>query len=374
MKKRLTILVLIFIGIIATSVTIYSKNIKQKIKSKTLKISQINKANYQNNLLDKSFTLVAVGDIMLGSCIPDGWIPPNNDCTPFFKPFLSHFTEADIMFGNFEGVFSDTKVGAKKCNDPKWCWTFGMPTKYVNCFVDAGFDILNLANNHSKDFGTEGIKNTIKILQDNKINFAGVEGYPFDTMTRNGVKIGFCGFAPGGANYQITDIAGMQKIVKHLDTICDIVIVSFHGGAEGPDHEHVTSKDEFYLEQNRGNVYIFAHKAIEAGGDIILGHGPHVTRAVEIYNDRLIVYSMGNFATFHFVRHGPYGMAPIFKIFTDKTGKFEKAQIISVKPTVLGPEYDSTFAALKKIQQLTKADFPEKTNIIIGDDGWILPN
>jgi hypothetical protein len=376
MKKRVIVIVVLLIPILAISATYIVHDIRKHEKPEKSPINAYsviaeNLDSVKSNR-DDTVCIAAVGDIMLGSIVPEGWIPPNNDCTPFFKPFISILSSADITFGNFEGVFTDTKAGMKKCNDPKWCYTFGIPTKYVDCFLDAGFDVMSLANNHAYDFGEIGLKNTIKVFTENKLHFAGPLTHPHDTFSVKGIKIGFCAFAPNWGTCQITDIKGMQKTVGYLDSICDLVIVSFHGGAEGPDYEHVTRKYETYLGQNRGNVYDFAHKAIDAGGDVILGHGPHITRAIELYKDKFIVYSMGNFATFRFVRHGPYGMAPIFKIYTTKGGKFIKAEIVSVKPSNPGPQFDSTFAALKKIQALTKQDFPESM-LDIRDDGMVLP-
>ena len=68
-------------------------------------------------------------------------------------------------------------------------------------------------------------------------------------------------------------------------------------------------------DQNRGSVYRFAHEVVDAGADVVFGHGPHVTRALEFYRDRLICYSLGNFATYRrFNLSGPNGIAPIVKV------------------------------------------------------------
>ncbi len=157
-----------------------------------------------------------------------------------------------------------------------------------------------------------------------------------------------------------------------LDSLSDIVIVSFHGGAEGSKYQHVTRKTETFLGQNRGNVYEFAHLVIDAGADIVFGHGPHVTRAVEIYKNRFITYSMGNFVTYRrFNLSGANGLAPILKVFVDKQGNFFKAKVYSVNQYEnKGPALDPQNRALKKIQTLTKSDFPE-LKIDINEDGII---
>lgn len=318
--------------------------------------------------------VVAVGDIMMGTIHPNGeFLPPNNDCSRSFSMVKSYFANADIVFGNLEGALTDSKASAKNCNDPQWCYTFGMPTKFVNCLVDAGFNVLSLANNHSGDYGEQGRTSTQQTLKNAGIYFAGLTNCPTVEFEKDGIKYGFCAFAPNSGTISVTDIPAAEAIVKKLKAKCDIVIVSFHAGAEGSSYQHVTRKTETFLGQDRGNVYNFSHKMIDAGADILLGHGPHVTRAVEIYKDRFIAYSMGNFSTYKRVNvQGVSGLAPIFRIYTGPDGKFIKAQIT---PTFQPnddrtPRLDPNKRVIKVIQDLTKTDFPEQ-KINITNDGWI---
>ena len=293
--------------------------------------SHIDKINDDSVKVEKhekdTITIVAVGDIMLGTNYPSSpnYLPPNNDCSTLIGDVVEYLRDADLTFGNSEGVFSDKPEYAKHCNDPKWCYRFSMPTKYVNCLVDAGFDVVSIANNHVYDLGSHGKQSTIKTLQESGINFAGVCDIPVDTFTIEGIKYGFCAFAPNTGTCQITDYPKMQETVKMLKAECQIVLVSFHGGAEGSKYEHVPRTYEYFLGQNRGNVYEFAHLAIDAGADIVIGHGPHVTRGVEIYKDRFIAYSLGNFCTYRrFNIQGVNGIAPIIKLWIDKTSEAKK--------------------------------------------------
>ncbi len=109
---------------------------------------------------------------------------------------------------------------------------------------------------------------------------------------------------------------------------------------------------------------------VDAGADIVFGHGPHVTRAVDIYKNRFITYSMGNFVTYRrFNLSGANGLAPIIKVFVDKDGVFHEAKVYSVNQYEnKGPVLDPQNRALKKIKELTKSDFPE-LNIDISDEG-----
>ena len=139
-------------------------------------------------------------------------------------------------------------------------------------------------------------------------------------------------FSPHPGTMNIKNLDQVEEIVGKLDSICDIVIVSFHGGAEGAEHQHVTREDELYLGYNRGNIYEFAMRAVEAGADIVFGHGPHVTRAVQVYQNRLIMYSLGNFCTYaRFNLRGPNGIAPMMNVSVDRDGNFLEAKIYPIR-------------------------------------------
>jgi cell wall-associated NlpC family hydrolase len=248
-----------------------------------------------------------------------------------------------------------------------------MPNRYVNYLVDAGFDVMNIANNHNGDFGAPGRENTVKVLQNAGLHYAGLKDIcETSRFEIKGVKYGFCGFAPNTGTVKITDIAYAKKLVAALDKECDIVIVSFHGGAEGKSHNRVTKQTETFYGENRGNVYEFAHAVIDAGADIVFGHGPHVVRAAELYKDRFIIYSLGNFCTAgDFSINGISGYAPIVKVYTDKAGKFVKGQIFSaLQKDKTGPVPDDAHLAAKEIKRLTELDFPN-TPLRISDEGMI---
>lgn len=330
-----------------------------------------------DTVVPDTVAIVAVGDIMMGTIIPDGkHLPPNNDCSPQLKELISILSGGDITFGNLEGVLTDVKTGAKKCNDPSVCYTFGMPTHFANCLADAGFNLLSIANNHVGDFGEQGRKSTVETLKKSGIRFAGLLDYVItEQFIINGIKYGFCAFAPNTGALNIKDIPAAEKIVRELAETSDVVIVSFHGGGEGKAYRNITRKTETFLGEDRGNVYEFAHRMIDAGADLLLGHGPHITRAVEVYKGRFIAYSMGNFCTYDRINiNGENGLAPVFKIYTDNKGEFLKAEIYPVYQEKFQPvRIDPQKRVIKIIQELTKADFPEMDSVIeITDDGLIL--
>lgn len=328
----------------------------------------------QSFVKEGSVTVVGVGDIMLGTDWPSGkYLPPGNECNQLMKSVLPILRDADITFGNLEGSFADSTAQAKICYDTLNCYIFRMPERFVSCLVEAGFDMLSLANNHSGDFGQEGRNNTRKVLDNAGIAYAGLIEFPVTIVERDSIRFGLCAFAPNRGTCSITDINAAAEIVKDLKKKCDIVIVSFHGGAEGKDHQHVTRFTESYLGYDRGNVYEFAHAMVDAGGDILFGHGPHVSRAIEVYRERLICYSLGNFCTYgRFNLQGPNGIAPVLKVNVDRNGRFLQGQIIPVKQTGRGiTEPDPEKQAIRKIQDLTRTDFPE-VPVEITDEGVIL--
>ncbi len=320
-----------------------------------------------------TITITGVGDIMLGTIVPSrNYLPKNNDCAALLQPTKSILSGADVTFGNLEGTLTDSKAGAKSCRNPKVCYTFGMPTAYAKCLADAGFDLISVANNHSGDFGTRGRQSTINALQDANLTFAGYETHPKAVFEKDGIKYGFCAFAPNRGTCSIKDIEKAKQIVKELANESDIVIVSFHGGAEGSRHQHVPRRTEIFLGENRGDVYKFSRAMIDAGADIIFGHGPHVTRAIDFYKDRFIIYSMGNYCTYSRINiSGVSGLAPIVEIKTDKEGKFITGKIYpTYQVKGKGPQIDPDKRVIKVIQRLTKADIPE-VELTISDNGEI---
>ena len=351
-----------------------SKNISPKtVKDSVVNIATAAIHQEANPTIDsQSIRIIGVGDMMLGSNFPDSRNMPPNDGKYLLTPVKDIISSADVAFGNLEGVLLTADGPPKKCSNPAICYAFKMPDHYVEHFKTAGFDILSVANNHVNDFGKAGTKNTMQVLKKAGIEYAGLTECPFTIFEMKGNKYGFAAFAPNQGTISFNNFANAKKIIRHLDSICDIVIVSFHGGAEGASRRNITRMDELFIGENRGNPYAFARMAIDAGADVIFGHGPHVTRAVDLYKDRFIAYSMGNFATYgSFNLRGPSGLAPIISIEVDKNGKFISGFIHSTKQTGKGgPVLDPANGALKEIIELTKTDIPE-CRLQIETNGYI---
>ena len=323
---------------------------------------------------NKKITVIGVGDIMLGSNYPSKNLLPKNDYN-ILSGTEKILQDADITIGNLEGTLFDEGGIPKSCSDPSVCFVFRTPSKYGQYLKKAGFDYLSIANNHSNDFGDEGIRQTMKNLDELGIKYTGIKKLAETTIIeKDNLKYGFVSFAPLSKTVDLNDYEYGAGLIKSLKSEVDIVIVMFHGGAEGNGKEHLTRKTEMFFGENRGNVFKFARMAVDAGADIIFGQGPHVTRAIELYKNKFISYSAGNFATYgKFNLKGSSGIAPIFKITLDSKGNFIEGEIIPVRQTkgVYGPFIDENKSAVKEIISLNKSDFPEGNGLSVSEEGKI---
>lgn len=318
-----------------------------------------------------TLTVIGVGDIMMGTNYPEDKLPPQNG-EMLMREVETILKSADVTFGNLEGTLLDAGGTPKKCNDPKVCYAFRTPVNYVKNLVNAGFDIMSLANNHAGDMGDEGRKSSMRTLENAGILHAGQLNQKTTVFVKDGIRYGLAAFAPNSNCVPLNDLDGAVKIVKGLADSTDVVIVSFHGGAEGAQYQNVPRVNELFHGENRGDVYKFSHLLIDAGADIVFGHGPHVTRAVEVYNNRFIAYSLGNFCTYRGISvSGVNGLAPIIKVFTDKQGKFLKGKIYpTYQSYATGVRIDPDKQVIRKIQELNRKDFPESPTQI--DDNGII--
>jgi len=305
-------------------------------------------------------TLSAVGDIMLGTHFPSTrYLHPRPEV--LLQPADSLLSISDVAFGNLEGVLLDDEIDSRKCKSWENCYAFKSPESYGALLASSGLDIMGVANNHVNDFSALGRQRTMSTLDAAGLGYAGMQECPtyimdvtLDSLTT--WKVGLCAFAPNSGCMQLLDFKRMARIISELDTLCDIVIVSYHMGAEGQAHAHITKETEMFLGENRGNPYEIARWAIDHGADVILGHGPHVPRAVDLYRDRFITYSMGNFATYaRFNLKGSLGYAPLFRLTLNQDGSLVEGQIHSfLQVGEGGPNPDAEQRAARQLELLTQ--------------------
>lgn len=256
------------------------------------KIKEFLKNSYSQNAPQKT-TLIFTGDIL-----PTRWVSKrahdNNDMSYPFRETYQITSDSDLTIADLECPFAETgpyqELGTVFRGDPE----------LVEGLILAGIDVVNLANNHLGDSQRAGMKFTFDLLGKNNIGFFGAginqtEAHKPYIKEVNGLKIAILGYADPDftpATYEADDqyaglnlmnISKMQEDVKEAKKQADFVIVSMHAGTE-----YIYSPDPDQIE--------FAHKAIEAGADMIYGHHPHVVQAVDVYNGKPIFYSLGNFA------------------------------------------------------------------------------
>ncbi|CAN5359081.1 N/A [soil metagenome] len=306
-------------------------------------------------------TIAAVGDIMMGSPFPNDTRMPPNDGADLFKDVAPILSAADIAFGNLEGPIIDGGVSTKCSPRSTRCFAFRMPTRYGKYLKEAGFDVISLANNHAGDFGDAGRSSTRKVLDDLGIKHAGSDRGRFSTtiLDVKGLKVAVIGFAHNNITPNVNDLAAARQLVQQADKQADIVIVSFHGGAEGTASQNVPNRTETYVGEARGNLPLFSRTVIDAGADLVLGHGPHVLRGIEIYKDRLIAYSLGNFATYGWFRlEAETALTMILNVELDANGKFLRGTIHAGRQEGRGiPVLDDTGTAIKVVRNLSETDF-----------------
>lgn len=228
---------------------------------------------------ERVITISAVGDCTLGNDVNttksrsfDAKVKEkNNDYSYFLSDAKPYFENDDLTIVNFEGTLSDG--GSRQSKQ----FAFRGDPEYVNILTSSSVEAANLANNHSKDYGQQSHDDTITHLEN-----AGITtfiGEKVEIREVNGVKVGLVGI------YALTD-EGKELLEPAMEKIKgmepDIIIVSFHWGAEKATKPSSTQKE-------------LAHKAVDLGANLVIGHHPHVLQGVEKYNGTYILYSLGNF-------------------------------------------------------------------------------
>ncbi len=285
------------------------------------------------------------------------------------KPFLG---EADLLFGNFESTLTDYPESAKDVSQ-NMTFAFRTPPIYAQMFKDLGFDLLSVANNHSMDFGEPGFADTVQAINQTGMQAVGQKDQIL-YKTVNGIPIAFIGFSYLPYHNMMQDLERAGALVQQAKQQAKIVVISVHAGAEGSDQTRVSDRTEYFYGEDRGNMVAFSHGLIDQGADLILGHGPHVPRAVERYRGKLIAYSLGNFVGYKTLSTvGTLGDSLILTVQMNAEGDFLGGRILPVALDGNGiPKLDDYFKSVVLIRNLTQRDFPE-TPLTIDDMGYLLP-
>jgi poly-gamma-glutamate synthesis protein (capsule biosynthesis protein) len=269
---------------------------------------------------EETITLAAVGDILLDRGV--GRQIERHGADYPFRHAAPILREADIAFGNLECPISES---GRLVIKP---YRFRAHPRVLDGLVNAGFDILSLANNHTLDCGRDGLIETMERLQARGVRFVGAGGTRAQAeepvvLEAKGVRVafaGFCDFIPEGvflredrASIAMASEEGVRRAVKRARERADIVVVSFHWGIE-------------YRARPSPRQIELAYAAADAGADLVLGHHPHVLQGLEVrrvqtgsgQRNVLIAYSLGNFV------FDPRGEEPsrtmILRVVLRKTG------------------------------------------------------
>ncbi len=303
-------------------------------------------------LTARSVTIAWVGDMVLASSYGTPPEAGKLSMAPVFGPLRS----ADVSFGNLEETLS--QLPESKCGGSPNCFAFQAPPSYARLMTAAGFDVMNVANNHADDFGVAGERSTERALRAAGVRWTGRPGQ-ITVVRRQGLHIAFLGFAPYSWASRLEQVRVAQALVRKAAVRADLVVVAMHAGAEGSGATHVPRGSETFLGENRGDSRRFAHAVVDAGADLVVGSGPHVIRGIERYHGRLIAYSLGNFVGYkNFGTGGTLSLSAILSVHLRGDGAFAGGTWTSLRlDSDALPHPDPSHASARLVAQLSHEDF-----------------
>ena len=307
--------------------------------------------------------IAAVGDIAMVA---------SNDGGAGYFASVRAYLRGGLVLGNLEGTLTDR--GASKCGTgSSSCFAFRAPPSYGGLLQAAGFNVLNLANNHAYDYGSIGESDTVRTLDRFGLRHTGRPG-EIAVLKAAGVLIAVVGFAPYPWAQSLTDLRAARALVRRADARADVVVVTMHAGAEGEDASHVRRGGEYFLGENRGDPVSFTHAVVDAGADLVVGHGPHVLRGMEWYRGRLIAYSMGNFLGCRTLStSGALALSGILRVSLRADGSWVRGDLVPVRLGGCGvPQRDPAEASHGFVRELSRNDFGRR-GIRVSRSGVLLP-
>jgi poly-gamma-glutamate capsule biosynthesis protein CapA/YwtB (metallophosphatase superfamily) len=305
-----------------------------------------------NESESKTVSMIAVGDIMLDRTV-ENKIRAHNDINYPFLKVTDFLKSADFVFGNLECPITPDDPNIIQANT-----VFNAKPGMEVALKNAGIAIVNLANNHTMNYGEKGMINTLKYLDEVGIVHVGSGKNSVDAaapafVEQGGIKFAFLGYTdtdvlpPGypatttkpGNN--IMDVSKMRQAVQNVRGQADIVVVTMHSGTE-------------YEKVNPRQI-TFAHAAIDSGADVVIGGHSHVLQKIEEYNGKYIFYSLGNFV-FDQMWSVPTTQSIIAKLTFDKNGLVQGEMTPVIIKDYSQPEIVDDQELAKKI--LDQLEFP----------------
>lgn len=319
--------------------------------------------------------ICAGGDVTLGTNLDTGWVhtararlgrrvealPPPDSLLEPLRPLLA---DADVVLWNAEGAIGDGPVNRRKCAPGSTaCFAFRMPAATAEAFVrvaaDSAATVVNVANNHARDDGDVGRRNTMRLLDAAGALTTGADTLATEVVTVGGDTLAVLGFA----QWTGPDPRSLPAVRRHVRRAAERyrrVVVTMHMGAEGRGAQNTVDARETSFGEDRGNVVAFARAAVESGADLVIGHGPHVMRAVQWRDSALVFYSLGNLATYGpFSLGEPSNRGGLACAVLDGDGRILAAELrstVQLPPGLAQP--DSTHRAAALADSLGQLNFP----------------
>ncbi|MEM8639082.1 MAG: CapA family protein [Cyanobacteria bacterium P01_G01_bin.54] len=316
--------------------------------------------------------LKAVGDMVLGTNYPGNRLHPEpNRLLAGIAPLLQ---DADVVFGNFESTLTQHTIPSKDTRRPN-VFAFRTPPSYNQLLQAAGFTVLNIANNHALDFGQQGFVETGAAIEQAGMQVVGRKGeITYTTLDELEMTVAWIGFSYSGQLNAMQALQSARSLVKAAQANADMVFISVHAGAEGTGALRTRNQTEYFFGENRGNLVEFSRALVNEGADLVLGHGPHVPRALELYQGKLIAYSLGNFVGYRTLStQAQLGDSLVLELEFDSEGDLLVGKIHPVRLDRAGiPAPTANPATINLMRQLTQSDFPQ-TPLTIDPDGMIIP-
>ena len=328
----------------------------------------------------------AGGDVTLGTNLDPKWavmaarrlraeLGLSAEPDSLVAPLRPLFADAEIVLVNVETAIGQGAFTPKCTKHSRDCFAFrGDPSvaPAVRSLGDSSAVVIgNVANNHARDAGNDGVDSTIKYLTRARVLVTGDDTLATPIILSDGTTIGVLGFYTSTETPDARDLGAVRRHVARAVEMYGAVIVTAHIGAEGATAQRTRDSTELFLSSriDRGNPVAFANAALDAGAVLVIGHGPHVLRAVEWRRDRLVLYSLGNLATY-----GPFNLLEPMKrgvvACVDLSGRSvvgaELRPTVQIAAGIVRP--DLSRRATRLVDSLSVLDFPA-TGARVGADG-----
>lgn len=314
----------------------------------------------------------AGGDVTLGTNLDTAWavgrlegghrVRAFPDPAALLQPLQPLLAGAQVILVNVEGAIGDGWAPPKCSRRSTLCYALRQPagTELVlRRLNDSATVIGNVANNHAHDGGDEGFAETLRRLGGAGVLVTGADTLATGVAVGDGDTIAVLGFSPWTLA-RVTDLDAVRRHVARAAERYGRVVVTMHIGAEGASARHTVDRTEWFAGENRGNGIAFARAAVAGGATLVVGHGPHVLRAVEWDGRALVAHSLGNLVTYGPFRHGGFndhGAVLCATITAD--GGVRDATLVATRQRSPGTvEADPDHAGIFDIIELTRRDFP----------------